>query len=166
MRVALNQTKNGLPAVCCRLIKSMAAAEVSSSIFHALLGESASVLDGLLADLAEVRIDRGVVAVGRFAFENAARAELGEIGRVFGIVRQFGLFLGVEMVEIAEELVEPVHCRKRFVAIADVVLAELPRCITEVFEQAADRGIQLAHAHRRARKAHLGQAAADTVLAG
>ena len=32
MRVALNQQKNGLPAVCCRFMKSMAAAEVSSSI--------------------------------------------------------------------------------------------------------------------------------------
>ena len=70
------------------------------------------------------------------------------------------------MIEVAQELIEPVHCRKRLVAIADVVLAELPRCITEVFEQAADRGIQLAHAHRRAGKADLGQAAADTMLAG
>ena len=32
MRVELNQQKNGLPAVCCRFMKSIAAAEVSSSI--------------------------------------------------------------------------------------------------------------------------------------
>jgi hypothetical protein len=32
---------------------------------HALLGERAGVLDRLLADLAEARIDRGIVAVGR-----------------------------------------------------------------------------------------------------
>ena len=32
MRVALNQQKNGLPAFACRSMKSIAAAEVSSSI--------------------------------------------------------------------------------------------------------------------------------------
>ena len=133
---------------------------------HALLGERAGVLDGLLADLAEARIDRGVVAVGRLALEHAARAELGAVGRVLRIVRQFRLFLGVEVVEVAEELIEPVHGRQRLVAIADMVLAELAGGVAEVLEQAADRGIELAHAHRRAGKADLGEAGADAVLAG
>ena len=47
-----------------------------------------------------------------------------------------------------------------------MVLAELARGVAEILEQAADRGIQLAHAHRRAGKAHLGQAAANAVLTG
>ena len=70
------------------------------------------------------------------------------------------------MVEIAEELVEAVHRRQRLVAIADMVLAELSGSVAEILEQTADRGIELAHAHRRAGKADLGQAAADAVLAG
>ena len=133
---------------------------------HALLGERAGVLDRLLADLAEARIDRGVVDVGRLALQDAARAELGAVGRVLRIVRQLRLFLGVEMVEVAEELVEAVHGRQRLVAVADVVLAELAGGVAEVLEQAADRGIELAHAHRRAGEAHLGESGADAVLAG
>ena len=133
---------------------------------HALLGERAGVLDGLLADLAEARIDRRVVAVGRLAPEHAARPELGEVGRILRIVRQLRLFLGVEVVEVAEELVEAVDRRQRLVAVADVVLAELAGGVAEVLEQAADRRIELAHAHRRAGEADLGQPGADAVLAG
>ncbi len=34
---------------------------------------------------------------------------------------------GVEVVEVAPELVEAVHRRQKFIAIAKMVLAELPR---------------------------------------
>ena len=78
---------------------------------HALLGERTGILDCLLADLAEARIDRGIVQVGRLALEDAARAELGEVGGVLWIVRQLRFFLGIEMVKIAEELVEAVDGR-------------------------------------------------------
>ena len=98
--------------------------------------------------------------------QHAARAELGEVGRVLRIVRQFRLLLRVEVVEVAEELVEAVDRRQRLVAVADVVLAELSGGVAEVLEQAADRGVELAHAHRRAGEADLGQAGADAVLAG
>ena len=80
---------------------------------HALLGERAGVLDRLLADLAEARIDRRIVDVGCLALKNAARAELGAISRVLGIIGQLRLFLGVEVIEIAEELIEAVDCRQR-----------------------------------------------------
>ena len=133
---------------------------------HALLGQRAGILDGLLADLAEARIDRRIVPIGRLAFQHAARAELREIGRVLRVIRQFRLFLGVEMIEIAEELVEAVHGRQRLVSITDMILAELPRGVAEVLEQAADRRIELAHAHRRAGKADLGQSGANTMLTG
>ena len=133
---------------------------------HALLGERAGVLDGLLADLAEARIDRGVVLVGRLAPEHAARPELRAVGRVLRIVGQLRLFLGIEVVEVAEEFVEAVDGRQRFVAVADVVLAELAGGVAEVLEQAADGRVELAHAHRRAREADLGQPGADAVLAG
>ena len=51
---------------------------------HPLLGQRTGILDGLLADLAEARIDRGIVAVGRLALQDAARTELGEIAGSFG----------------------------------------------------------------------------------
>ena len=47
-----------------------------------------------------------------------------------------------------------------------MVLAELSGAVAEVLEQAADRRVQLAHAHRRAGEADLGQAGADAVLPG
>ena len=133
---------------------------------HPLLGQRAGVLDGLLADLAEARIDRRIVDVGRLALQHAARTELRQVGRILRIVRQLRLFLGIEVIEIAEELIEAVHRRQRFVAVADVVLAELPGRVAEVLEQAADRRIELAHAHRRAGEADLGEPGADAVLAG
>ena len=61
---------------------------------------------------------------------------------------------------------KPLTVGSDLVAIADVVLAELAGGVAEVLEQAADRRIELAHAHRRAGEADLGQAGADAVLAG
>src|SRR6201999_1125195 len=95
-----------------------------------------------------------------------ARAKLGEVTGVLGIVGQLRLLLRVQMVKIAEELIEAVHGRQRLVAIADMVLAELPRGIAEILEQAADRGIELAHAHRRTGEADLGETGANAVLTG
>jgi hypothetical protein len=77
--------------------------------FHPLLGQRTGILDGLLADLAEPRIDRGIVAIGRLAPQHAARAELGAVGRVLRVIGQLRLLLGVEVVEVAEELAEAVH---------------------------------------------------------
>ena len=94
---------------------------------HPLLRERAGVFDRLLADLAEARVVGRVVHVGRLALEHAARAPLGLERRVLRIVGQFRLFLGVEVIEVAEELVEAVDRRQRLVAVADVVLAELAR---------------------------------------
>ena len=148
-------------------MKSMAAAEVSSSMVSMRFLVSAPVSSMVCLPILPKRGSTvGIVPVGRLAFEHAARAELGEICRILRIVGEFRLFLGVEMVEIAEELVEAVHRRQRRVAVADVVLAELAGGIAEVLEQAADGGIELAHAHRRAGKADLGEPGAHAVLAG
>jgi hypothetical protein len=133
--------------------------------FHPLLGERSAVLDGLHADLAEPRVDGRVVGVGRLALEYAARAELGPVGRILRVIRQLWFFFGIEVVEVAEELVEAVDRGQTFVAIADVILAELTRRVTQILEQTADRRIKLAHAHRRAGKADFGHAAANAMLA-
>ena len=46
-----------------------------------------------------------------------------------------GLFLGVQVVEIAEEFVEAVVGRQHVVAVAEVVLAELPGRVTLSLQQ-------------------------------
>ena len=46
------------------------------------------------------------------------------------IVALLRLLLGVEVVEVAEELVEAVHRRQELVAVAEVVLAELARGVS------------------------------------
>ena len=104
------QTKNGLFAFACRCMKSIAASRgLVVDRLHALLGERAGVLDLLLADLAEARVDGGVVGVGGRAFEHAARTELRAELRVLGIVGMLRLLLGVEVIEVAEELIEAVR---------------------------------------------------------
>ena len=67
----------------------------------------------------------GVVGVGGDAVEDAARAELLLERRVLRVVLVLRLLLGVEVVEVAEELVEAVHGGQELVAVAEVVLAEL-----------------------------------------
>ena len=167
MRVALNQQKNGLPAACCRFMKSMAAAEVSSSIVSMRFLVSAPVSSMVCLPILPKRGSTvGSSLSVALQLEHAARPELREVRRVLRIVRQLRLFLGVEVIEVAEELIEAVDGRQRLVAIADVVLAELAGGVAEVLQQAADGGIELAHAHRRAGEADLGEPGANAVLAG
>ena len=100
------------------------------------------------------------------AVEHAARTELLLERRVLGIVGQLRLFLGVEVIEVAEELVEAVHGRQVFVAVAEVVLAELAGGVAERLEQLGDGRVFLLQADRGAGHADLGQAGADRILAG
>src|SRR4051794_14587446 len=46
-----------------------------------------------------------------------------------------GFILGVQVIEVAEELIEAVHGGQELVAVAEMVLAELRRGITLWFEQ-------------------------------
>jgi hypothetical protein len=91
---------------------------------------------------------------------------LGSERGILRVVRQLRLFLGVKVIKVAEEFVEAVHRRQRFVAVANVVLAELTRGKTEIPQQPADRRVLLAHAHRRAGKADLREPGANDVLPG
>ena len=95
------------------------------------------------------------------AVQHAARAELRAERRVLRIVRQLRLLLGVEVVEVAVELVEAVHGGQELVAVAQVVLAELAGGIAERLEQLGDRRVFLLQAERRAGQADLGQAGAQ-----
>src|SRR5262249_61032582 len=92
---------------------------------HSLPGERAGVLDGLLADLAEARIDCRIIPVCGFGLEHAPRTKPFFECRVLRIVGMLRLLFGVKMIEIAEELVEPVRGWQEFIAVAEMVLSEL-----------------------------------------
>jgi hypothetical protein len=67
--------------------------------------------------------------------EYTARAELLlEVG-ILGIVRVFRLFLGIQVIKIAKELVETVNGGQVFVSIAEMVLAELSGDVAKRFQQ-------------------------------
>ena len=155
MAVELYQRKNGLSALACFSIQASArVGDLLVDGFHALLGQRAGVLDRLPA-----------LAVGH-AVEHAARSELLLELRILGIVGQLRFFLGVQVIEVAEELVEAVHGRQVFVAVAEMVLAELAGGVAERLEQLGDGRVFLLQADRGAGHADLGQAGADRVLAG
>ena len=124
---------------------------------HTLLGQRTGVDDGLAA-----------LAV-RLAVQDAAgtevRLEVREVDRV-GIVAQFGLFLGVQVIEITEELVEAVHGRQVGITVAQMVLAELAGGIALALEDPSDGGILGTHAELGAGETHLGQARPEAALAG
>ena len=99
------------------------------------------------------------------AMKHAARAELLlELG-VLRVVGVLGLLFRVEVVEVAEELVEAVNGRQVLVVVAQVVLAELAARVTVRLEQLGDRRVLLLHTERRAGQADLGEARADGRLA-
>jgi hypothetical protein len=132
MWVKFTHRKNGFPAWGLLFDVFLSAArDIVVDRFHALLGQRPGIADGLLADPTKPRVHRRVVGVGGLGIHHAARTEpltkVRKIPRV-RIIRQFRLLLGVEVIQIAVELVEAVRRRQEFVAVAEVVLAEL--CIT------------------------------------
>ena len=98
--------------------------------------------------------------------QHAARAEHCLELRVLRIVGQFGLFLGVEVIEVAEEFIEAVHGRQKLVAVAQMVLAELAGGVAQRLQQLGDGRVFLLQADGGAGHADLGETGADRVLAG
>ncbi len=159
-----------MSAAAWRSMKSSAVLEdLVVDRLHPLLRQRPGVLDPLPADAAPARLLGRVVLVGRPAVQDAARPEpLAEVREVLGrrVVRRLRVLLGVEVVEVAEELVEAVQRREELVAVAEVVLAELPGGVAERLEELGDRRILGAQADRRRRDPDLAQAGAEDALAG
>jgi hypothetical protein len=104
---------------------------------HPLAGQRPGVLDPLAADAAPARLLGRVVLVGRPAVQHPAwpepLPEVREVGRR-RVVRRLRVLLGVQVIQVAEKLVEAVHRREELVAVAKVVLAELPGRIAQRLE--------------------------------
>src|SRR5579871_1798437 len=82
---------------------------------HTLLRERAGVFAFLLAPRSEAWIVAGRFAGGRKAVHHAARSEPRLELRILRIVRVLGLLLRVEVIEVAEKLIEPMHGREELV---------------------------------------------------
>lgn len=118
---------------------------------HPLLGQRTGIVD---------------LAVGRGPQHAARRAGFDESGVVLRVVWPFRLLLGVEVVEIAEELVEAVLGRQVFVAVAEVVLAELAGGVAERLQRLRDRHVAVLQSDRRTGDADLAEAGAQADLSG
>ena len=126
---------------------------------HPLAGERAGVLDRLAALAVGPALEHAPRPVGL-----AERLAVGEL-HAAGVVAVLRLLLGVQVVEVAEELVEAVHRRQVLVAVALVVLAELARGVAQALEHRGDRDVRLLPAFLRAGQADLGHAGADRAVA-
>ncbi len=104
---------------------------------HARRAQFTGILDLLLADLAPTRIHSRVIAGRRPRVQHVARAYL--VAQILRIVRMARVFHRVEVVQVAVELIEPVHRRQELVAVAEVVLAELTGGVAHRFQHRRDR---------------------------
>ena len=133
---------------------------------HALLVERPRVLAVLLAPLPEA----GVLAWNglgrRGAAHHPARPKFLAELRAFGIVGMLRLVLGVEVVEVAEELIEAVHGGQELVAVAEMVLAELTGHVAERLQEVGDGRIRGLQALGRAGQSDLQQPGAHRALPG
>jgi len=93
-----------------------------------------------------------------------SRTEQRPESRVLRIVGVFRLFLGVEVVEVAEELVETVYGRQVFVAVAEMVLTELAGRVTERLQRLGDGDLLRLQPDCGTGNADLGEAGAQRRL--
>ncbi|MNX93273.1 hypothetical protein D3C86_1254510 [compost metagenome] len=84
---------------------------------------------------------------------------------VLGPVRALGFFFSVEVVQVAEELVETVVGRQVFILVAQVVLAELAGGVALGLECLGNGDVTLLQTHRSTRDADFRQAGAQWCLA-
>jgi hypothetical protein len=134
--------------------------------FHPRSVERASVLDYLLADRAKAGILGRVVDIRCKAVDHAAWSVL---LIEFGIVRPVLVlrFLGgVEVVQVAVELVEPVHGWQVLVEVTEVVLAEMAGGVSLGLEQLGQGGIVGTEAQVFPGQANAQETGTERALAG
>ena len=128
-------------------------------------------LNKLLRTVEKLEIDRlhaffieragiGHATVGK-AVHNPSGSKALTKGGVLGVVRILRLLLGIQVVEVAEELVKPVLGGQKLIAVTEMVLAKLPRGIALFFEERGEGHILRPDAQISARHTDLGQTGAN-----
>ncbi len=148
IRVEFHQQKNGLSALAWRSMKSIAPAVISSSMvsMRFLVKRPVSSIFCVPSGFAQ----QCSTPRGPNFFLNSGIPCL-------RIVLAFRLFLGVQVIEVAEELVEAMDGGQELVAIAKMVLAELAAGVALRLEQFGDGRVFRLQAEFRAGQADLGQ---------
>jgi hypothetical protein len=123
MRVVVIQVKNGLSVRVGAIdeVQRLADDDIVGG-FHALAGQRAGVFDA---------------AIGKRVDDTARPEPLMELG-ILGVMVSLGLLFRIEVVEVAVELVEAVNGRQVFIAVAEVVFAELTGGVTLVLQQVTE----------------------------
>ncbi|MCY1498193.1 hypothetical protein D9M68_321760 [compost metagenome] len=119
--------------------------------FHAFAVERAGVLH---------------LAVGEGMQHAARRVGLEERGIVLRPVGPLGLLFGIQVIEVAEELVEAMSCRQEAVLVAEMVLAELPGGIAKRLQRLGDGHVTVLDADGGTGNADLGHAGTQHRLPG
>ena len=125
----------------------------------------AFVDDLLLADFAPTRIDGRVVGVARPAMHADCAVRLRCGRRIRWIRVPVRIRHGVEVIQIAEELIEAVHAGQIFVQVAEMVLAELTGGVAHRLERGGDGRRLCRQADIGACLTHGGQSGADRQFA-
>src|SRR6185369_6638904 len=108
------------------------------AVLHALFRQGSCVLDLLLADSSPTRLFSRIVFIGGPGMQHAARTEHLLEFWILGIVVHLRLFLGVEVIKVAEELIEAMNSGQKLVEITQVVLTELPGGVPLILKQIGD----------------------------
>ena len=120
MRVEFHHRKNGFLAFAARSMKSNAPAVTSSSTVSIRLMVSGPV--------------SSILAVGG-RFDHATRTKLlFELG-VLWVVRVFRFLFGIQVIQVAKELIKAMIGRQVFVTITQVILAVLGGHVPVILEQ-------------------------------
>ena len=182
IRVVLCQRKKGLPSFLALSMKSLdALTKTSSNVSMSYLAfatflpvlaashvrewrQGSFINDLLFADGAPARLDRRIVGVGCIGVDQIARPGL--VDPILRVVEPVRVGHRVEMVQVAEELIEAVHRRQVLVEITQVVLAELPGFIAHRLEGSGERDSLSREAHVGSGLPHSRQARADRQFAG
>src|SRR5262249_29786209 len=133
---------------------------------HTFAIERAGIFDSLLSDAAPPRLLDVVFFIRCVTAEHSARSEPFLESRILRVIRILGIFLGVEVIEVAEKFIEAVYGRQKPVHISQMVFAELTGRVTERLEELRDRRILSLQSNRRARDAHLRQPCPKHALTG
>ena len=118
--------------------------------FHPLLGQRAGIFDFPISATADH------TTWTKFLFK----------GRIFRVVRMLGLLLGIQVIKVTEKLIKSMVGWQHFVAVTQMVFAELSGHITFRLQHGRYSRIFFFHAFGGSGKTHLGKARAHRRLPG